>query len=133
MSEHPGFFGVITSYSIHYTKLYDVHFNLPHYLTTHLLLSQYKTILTILLMYVKIYQCMTGRPGQILCRVALFMDPNNVITSYSIHYTKLYELLLGKIVGLGLVGMLQTLIYTSIGLTLLKISGRSFEAAANFV
>ena len=42
------------------------------------------------------------------------------------------QLLLGKIVGLGLVGLLQTFIYTSIGLTLVKISGRTFEAAANF-
>ena len=42
------------------------------------------------------------------------------------------QLLSGKIVGLGLVGMLQTAIYTTIGFTLLKISGRSFEAAANF-
>jgi ABC-2 type transport system permease protein len=42
------------------------------------------------------------------------------------------QLLMGKIIGLGLVGLLQTFIYTSIGATLLKISGRSFEAAANF-
>ena len=42
------------------------------------------------------------------------------------------QLLVGKIIGLGLVGLLQTFIYTSIGVTLLKISGRSFEAAANF-
>lgn len=42
------------------------------------------------------------------------------------------QLLSGKIVGLGLVGMLQTAIYTIIGFTLLRISGRTFEAAANF-
>jgi len=42
------------------------------------------------------------------------------------------QLLVGKIIGLGLVGLLQTFIYTSIGVSLLRISGRSFEAAANF-
>ncbi len=42
------------------------------------------------------------------------------------------QLLMGKIVGLGLVGLLQTFIYTSIGVALIRISGRSFEAAANF-
>lgn len=42
------------------------------------------------------------------------------------------QLLVGKIVGLGLVGLMQTFIYTTIGFTLLKLSGNSFEAAANF-
>lgn len=42
------------------------------------------------------------------------------------------QLLVGKIVGLGLVGLTQTFIYTSIGMALLRMSGRSFEAAASF-
>lgn len=40
------------------------------------------------------------------------------------------QLLTGKIIGLGLVGVLQTLIYTGVGYSLLKISGRNFPAAA---
>ncbi|MEJ2759110.1 MAG: ABC transporter permease [Anaerolineales bacterium] len=40
------------------------------------------------------------------------------------------QLLTGKIIGLGLVGVMQTVIYTTVGYTLLKISGRSFEAAS---
>jgi ABC-2 type transport system permease protein len=42
------------------------------------------------------------------------------------------QLLVGKIAALGLVGLLQTGVYIGIGSTLLKISGRSFTAAANF-
>ncbi|MBT4304144.1 MAG: ABC transporter permease [Chloroflexi bacterium] len=38
-----------------------------------------------------------------------------------------HQLLTGKILGLGFVGLLQSLIYTSVGFTLLKISGRSVE------
>lgn len=41
------------------------------------------------------------------------------------------QLLTGKIVGLGLVGLLQTLMYTGIGYTLLKISGRTTPAVAS--
>ncbi|MBN2044521.1 MAG: ABC transporter permease [Anaerolineales bacterium] len=43
-----------------------------------------------------------------------------------------HQLLVGKIVALGLIGMAQTGIYIGIGTILLKLSGRSFEAAANF-
>jgi ABC-2 type transport system permease protein len=42
------------------------------------------------------------------------------------------QLLVGKIVALGLVGMMQTGIYLTIGSVLLRFSGRSFEFAANF-
>ena len=42
------------------------------------------------------------------------------------------QLISGKLIGLGLVGLLQTVVYIGIGYTLLKISGRSFEMAANF-
>jgi ABC-2 type transport system permease protein len=42
------------------------------------------------------------------------------------------QLIAGKIIGLGITSLLQTLMYTGIGYTLLKISGRSFEAAASF-
>jgi ABC-2 type transport system permease protein len=42
------------------------------------------------------------------------------------------QLLLGKIIALGLVGMMQTGIYISIGTALLRISGRSFDVAAAF-
>ena len=42
------------------------------------------------------------------------------------------QLLVGKIVGLGLVGLMQTFIYLLLGFGLLRIGGRSFEAAANF-
>ncbi len=42
------------------------------------------------------------------------------------------QLISGKLIGLGLVGLLQTVVYIGIGYSLLKISGRSFEMAANF-
>jgi ABC-2 type transport system permease protein len=42
------------------------------------------------------------------------------------------QLLTGKIIALGLVGLLQTAIYISLGSILLNLSGRSFEAAAAF-
>ncbi len=42
------------------------------------------------------------------------------------------QLLTGKILALGLVGIVQTGIYISIGSILLRMSGRSFAAAANF-
>ena len=43
-----------------------------------------------------------------------------------------HQLLVGKIVALGLIGMLQTGIYIGIGSVLLKLSGRSFDVAAAF-
>ena len=42
------------------------------------------------------------------------------------------QLLVGKLTALGLIGLLQTGIYLSIGTLMLRISGRSFESAANF-
>jgi ABC-2 type transport system permease protein len=42
------------------------------------------------------------------------------------------QLIAGKIIGLGITSLIQTLMYTGIGYALLKISGRSFEAAASF-
>jgi ABC-2 type transport system permease protein len=41
-------------------------------------------------------------------------------------------MLTGKIVGLGITGLLQTIIYTGISYSLLRISGRTSTAAANF-
>jgi ABC-2 type transport system permease protein len=42
------------------------------------------------------------------------------------------EMLTGKILGLGLLGLLQALIWTSIGYTLLHVSGRTFSLPAEF-
>jgi ABC-2 type transport system permease protein len=42
------------------------------------------------------------------------------------------QLIAGKIIGLGITSLLQAGMYTGIGYTLLKVSGRSFEAASNF-
>lgn len=42
------------------------------------------------------------------------------------------QLLAGKIVGLGITGLLQTIIYTSISYSLLVLSGRTSTTAANF-
>ncbi len=42
------------------------------------------------------------------------------------------QLITGKLIGLGLIGLLQTAVYTGVGSALLKMSGRSFEAAAMF-
>ena len=57
---------VITSYSIHYTKLYDIVTNTPE------VLSDATAELTMMLM--------------------LGAGVSGVITSYSIHYTKLYDI-----------------------------------------
>ena len=43
-----------------------------------------------------------------------------------------HQLLIGKIVALGLIGMVQTGIYIGIAQVLLKLSGRSFDIAAAF-
>ncbi len=42
-----------------------------------------------------------------------------------------HQLLTGKILGLGFVGLIQSLIYSSVGFTLLKISGRSVQIPQN--
>jgi ABC-2 type transport system permease protein len=42
------------------------------------------------------------------------------------------QLIAGKIIGLGLTSLLQTGMYISIGYILLKVSGRTFDAAASF-
>jgi len=42
------------------------------------------------------------------------------------------QLMTGKIIGLGLVGLLQTAIYTGVGFTLLRMSGRVFEITRGF-
>jgi ABC-2 type transport system permease protein len=42
------------------------------------------------------------------------------------------QMLTGKIVGLGITGLLQTIIYTGISYSLLRVSGRTSAAAANF-
>jgi ABC-2 type transport system permease protein len=42
------------------------------------------------------------------------------------------QLLTGKIIGLGITGLLQTIIYTGISYSLLRISGRTSATAANF-
>jgi ABC-2 type transport system permease protein len=42
------------------------------------------------------------------------------------------QLLTGKIIGLGITGLLQTIIYTTISYSLLGISGRTSTTAANF-
>jgi ABC-2 type transport system permease protein len=42
------------------------------------------------------------------------------------------QLIAGKIIGLGITSLLQIGMYVGIGYTLLKVSGRSFEAAASF-
>lgn len=42
------------------------------------------------------------------------------------------QMLTGKIVGLGITGLLQTIIYTGISYSLLRISGRTSAAAASF-
>ena len=70
---------VITSYSIHYTKLYDIYEScLPYIKTGNPIVLKgkrdtYRDVVTIQCIYVR--------------------GITNVITSYSIHYTKLYELL----------------------------------------
>ena len=71
---------VITSYSIHYTKLYDVDLG-----NLNVALAVYSP----------------GHMAEVKWRAALYLDHNasekqkdaltRVITSYSIHYTKLYE------------------------------------------
>jgi ABC-2 type transport system permease protein len=42
------------------------------------------------------------------------------------------QMLTGKIIGLGITGLLQTIIYTGISYSLLRISGRTSTIAANF-
>ena len=89
---------VITSYSIHYTKLYDTIIifgdgagavvvgpsETPGILSTHLHADgRYGELL-------KLPQAKRGQPAA-SGDAYMYMKGNDVITSYSIHYTKLYD------------------------------------------
>ena len=64
---------VITSYSIHYTKLYDTNTNFSPCSWCNGIVNN------------RAFYSVKG------CWFVIFVDDTHVITSYSIHYTKLYE------------------------------------------
>ena len=72
---------VITSYSIHYTKLYDKEYAIKKDLKgiCDILVKEYETIIGV---YNSLIEILGGAQNEIF-----------VITSYSIHYTKLYDIL----------------------------------------
>ncbi|MEN8241221.1 MAG: ABC transporter permease [Chloroflexota bacterium] len=59
-------------------------------------------------------------------------EKSNQVIEVLLLSTSPKQLIAGKIIGLGITALLQTAMYTTIGYTLLKISGGTFEAAANF-
>ena len=71
---------VITSYSIHYTKLYDL---------GAALMSASLLIMVGLTGYSSWMKAILGADTWYV--IAVMLAPIGVITSYSIHYTKLYE------------------------------------------
>ena len=76
-------FHVITSYSIHYTKLYEI----DTILNTYVIPWGTKIVMALLVFIIGrlIAKLLTSAMQQV-------MTKGNVITSYSIHYTKLYDL-----------------------------------------
>ena len=59
-------------------------------------------------------------------------EKSNQVIEVLLLSTSPKQLIAGKIIGLGITALLQTVMYTTIGYALLKISGGTFEAAATF-